>query len=203
MNQHLETGLCILCNQNPATWAQNLVWVEYAHNSLPSATTGMTPFQVVFGYQQPLFPALESDATVPSASALVRRCHLAWRRARQILLRSIQAYTTTANRHRSTPPCYKPGQRVWLSTTDLPLKVECKKLAPRFIGPFPIAKVINPVAVPPPAPAWFVDGGPAYTVRRLLRSRKGGVDSNTWLIGRVMPQRNVPGYQPAMFWIPL
>lgn len=47
----------------------------------------------------------------------------------------------------SDPPDYQVGQRVWLSTKDLSLKVEGCKLAPRFIGPLPNFKIINPVAV--------------------------------------------------------
>lgn len=37
--------------------------------------------------------------------------------------------------------------REWLSTQNLPLCVESCKLAPCFVWPFPVSKVINPAAV--------------------------------------------------------
>ncbi|KAI3376567.1 hypothetical protein L3Q82_017016 [Scortum barcoo] len=51
------------------------------------------------------------------------------------------------DRHRRPAPTYLPGQKVWLPTKDLPLHVHTRKLAPRFVGPFPVSKVITPVSV--------------------------------------------------------
>lgn len=36
---------------------------------------------------------------------------------------------------------------MYLSTKYLKLRLPCKKLGPKFLGPFPIVRVINPVTV--------------------------------------------------------
>ncbi len=51
----------------------------------------------------------------------------------------------TADLRRSDAPPYQLGQKVWLSTRDIRLHLPCRKLAPRYVGPFTIQRQINPV----------------------------------------------------------
>lgn len=53
-NQDLETAIRCITARNPTSWSSFLPWLEYAHNTLTSATTGMTPFTAAYGYQPPL-----------------------------------------------------------------------------------------------------------------------------------------------------
>ena len=147
LNQELETTLRCLVFQNQTTWSNHLTWVEFAHNTLPTAATGLSPFHCANGYQPLLFSTNEGEVTVPSAHALIRRCRRVWAGARQSLLRSSTRMKAVADVHRRATPLYGPGQKVWLFTKDLPLQVASKKLAPRFVGPFSVSKVINPVSV--------------------------------------------------------
>ena len=71
LNQQLETSLRCVVHQNPSTWRKHLVWVEYAHNSLPTSATGLSPFHCALGYEPPLFPDNEMEVSVPSAYAMV------------------------------------------------------------------------------------------------------------------------------------
>ncbi len=66
-NQDLERVLRCVASAEPSSWSSRLTMVEYAHNSLPVSSTGLSPFQCCLGYQPPLSPSQESDAIVPSA----------------------------------------------------------------------------------------------------------------------------------------
>ena len=55
-NQNLETTLRFLVSANPTTWSQQLVWVEYARNTLPCSATGLSPLECCLGLG--LAPAL-------------------------------------------------------------------------------------------------------------------------------------------------
>lgn len=54
-NQILGRMLCTLAFRNPSSWCEQLPWVKYTHNSLPSLATGLSPFQSSLSYQPPLF----------------------------------------------------------------------------------------------------------------------------------------------------
>ncbi|XP_078798004.1 uncharacterized protein LOC101158741 isoform X1 [Oryzias latipes] len=146
-NQDLEVALRCVCSRHQSSWSTLLPWVEYAHNALTSSASGMSPFEGSLGYQPPLFPEQEREVAVPSVQHLYRRCRRIWREARAALLRSSAANKRLADRHRLPAPTYTPGQSVLLSTSNIKLRTESRKLAPKFIGPFVVEKVINPVAV--------------------------------------------------------
>ena len=148
-----------------------------------------------------LFPSQEAEIAVPSVRAHILRCQRTWNKARAALLRASTRSQRQANRHRTPAPKYVPGQKVWLSTKDLQLKVTSRKLAPRFVGPFEIEAIINPcavrlrlppslrvhvsllkpvsscplaVATPAPPPPRIIDNHPVWTVRWLLDFRPRG-----------------------------
>ena len=205
-NQEMEAALRCVSAAEPSSWSARLPWVEYAHNTLPNASSGMSPFLCSLGYEPPLFPDQEVEITVPSVQDNMRRCHSTWRRARAALLRASSRTQVQANRRRTPAPAYAPGDRVWLHSRDLPLQVDSRKLAPRYVGPFEVEAIVNPCAVrlklpasfrrihptfhvsqlkpvqssalsPPvvaPPPPRMLDGGPVYTVRRILDMRRRG-----------------------------
>ncbi|KAK3516722.1 hypothetical protein QTP70_022517 [Hemibagrus guttatus] len=113
---------------------------------LTHSSTGLTPFQCVLGYQPPLFPWSGEPSSVPAVEEWYRLSQEVWERAHVRLQRAVRRQRIQADRHRCPHPAYQVGQRVWLSTRNLRLKLPCRKLSPKFIGLFEIILQVNLVA---------------------------------------------------------
>ncbi len=113
------------------------------------------PFQCILGFQPPLFPWSGEPSELPAINSWLQRSEEVWNEAHTHLQRAVLRTQEQANRHRRPNPDYQPGQWVWLSTRDLCLRLPCKKLSPRYVGPFKITRQITPVSFRLALPAHY------------------------------------------------
>ncbi|KAL0163498.1 hypothetical protein M9458_039251 [Cirrhinus mrigala] len=91
-NQQLERYLRCFASEHQRSWASNLIWGELSNNLHTSSTTGLSPFEVCYGFQPPIFEHQEPEVEVPSAQQLVRRCQRLWNHARAAIQKTNQRY---------------------------------------------------------------------------------------------------------------
>ena len=123
-------------------WATKLPAIEFAMNSARSSTTGFTPFYLNYG-RNPSPMIWKGEEVYPGVRQFAEKMKDAIMSAHDAIIASRIQQTTQANRKRQ-PATFAEGDLVYLSTKNISLpKGRARKLAPKYLGPFPITKVIK------------------------------------------------------------
>src|SRR6266446_5503855 len=124
---------------NPNGWVDWLTLATAVHNNRTNVTTGLSPNQILLGYN----PVLNTEESPRTTNDLVEMRSKAMN---QNCKNAIWVLNKSSDQSSPPPSQYKPGQQVWLDATHLKLPHQKAKLTPRRLGPFRITKEISPVA---------------------------------------------------------
>ena len=216
-NKTLEIMLRSVVDFTQDDWDEHLAAAELAFNNSKNATTGFTPFYMVYGREarMPLDLALApltKAADNPAAAEATAR----WRAA----LQQASANTTQQQKRQKhyadlarRDARFAVDDRVLLSTEHLALIGErrrTRKLTERFIGPYRVKRVVNANAYELELPASlkihpvinishlkeYRDGVRAFPDRpvRLTRPEPEAIDDNgapEWLVERLLDHRKI------------
>ncbi len=107
--------------------------------------TGLTPFQFILGFQPPLFPVSETYQR-PFGEWLDQRSEETWDQAHQHLRQAVRRQQLRQTDIGVRTQTITPDHGCGLSTRDLRLHLPCRKLSPRYVGPYQIRRQITPVS---------------------------------------------------------
>jgi len=172
-NRTLEEALRAYVSSRHDDWDKHLTAVEFAYNNSVNASTGYTPFYLNYALHPATPAALTSGTTVvtscPTVDQFVETLRTVMLHARDNLVAAQQSQKRHADTRRR-PASFAVGDRVYLSTANLDLRPS-HKLQPRWIGPFAIKRVVNPVAFELDLPTQYRRIHPIFH-SSLLRSHK-------------------------------
>lgn len=128
-------------------WDTLLAPLEIAYNNAVNASTGCSPYYLNYGDHPNLPGSLYNHQTTANqgVNELVSSLTQAMANAKAKLAQAAQRQIRFANEHRRHVTL-QVGDLVYLSTQDLKLPGPARKFQPRWIGPFPVISVVNPVA---------------------------------------------------------
>ena len=143
VNQSLEQYLRMFCNYDQDDWYELLPLAEYVYNNSITSAIGFTPFYANYGFNPKTMWLKQADAKNPAATYYAHWMEQVHRRCLEHLEQTRDRMGKYYDRTRTSPPPFKPGDKVLLDSRNLRTVRSSKKLNHKIVGPFPILDMVS------------------------------------------------------------
>jgi transposase InsO family protein len=145
VNQSLEHYLRTYCCYEQNDWVEKLPMAEWVYNTSIHSAHGQTPAMTLRGYQ-PRGPSDPPSSKPPARAKKAEERAEQIRRSREhtqtLLKASNEAYAKWYNR-KKTDMTFSVGQQVLVNSKHINQRRPHRKLADKYLGPFPIIDIIG------------------------------------------------------------
>ncbi|MBW0533952.1 hypothetical protein O181_073667 [Austropuccinia psidii MF-1] len=117
-------------------WHTLLPLAEFAYNNAEHSSTKKSPFFTIYG-RNPRFYSIHISQDSPSGK-LSTKLQSVQQVVKEELESEIRRFKKYADRNRSIPPDFQPGDKVWLASKSIKTMIPTKKLSERLLGPFEV-----------------------------------------------------------------
>ncbi|GIL73611.1 hypothetical protein Vretifemale_3774, partial [Volvox reticuliferus] len=146
-NRTLGDMLRNFAGRTPLVWDTYLTAAEFAINNAVNRSTGQSPFFLTYGFHPALPVWRELEVYVPAAKTFAKTFLSRMTDAKSCLDAAQQRATEYYNKSKRDV-VFSEGQMVLLSTKNLRSFAEgSRKLLPRWIGPYPVVRMVGNAAV--------------------------------------------------------
>jgi hypothetical protein len=179
VNQILKDMLRACVLEHPGSWDQNLPWAEFSYNNSYQESLKMAPFEVLYGQRCCiLLNWIEHGEKMIFGPNIIEEAEMIVRRVQDNLKAAKSRQETYANKRRR-PLEFEDGNHVYLRVS--PMKGMKRfgvkgKLAPRYIGSFPILEKCGTVAYNLDLPPSLAGVHDIFHMSQLKKCLKAHVD---------------------------
>ena len=169
LNQELEQYIRLFVNERQDNWDELLSMGEFAYNNHVHSATQHTPFLLDTGRNPRMgFEPNSEPSPKEAVNEFVDRMKSTLEEAKSALAKSKEEMATYYNRRRTPAPVYKPGDRVFLDSSDIRTTRPSQKFAHRYLGPFVVERAISKHAYRLKLPKSMAQIHPVFHVVKLL-----------------------------------
>jgi len=147
VNQELDQYLWLFVNERQDDWYDLLPMAEFQHNNHVHSATQQPPFLLDTGRLPHMgFEPQQNPSGLETVNEFMERMKTAIEEAKSAIRKAQDDMKKYYDRRRTLAPVFKPGDKVFLDTSDIWTMCPSQKLSHRQLGSFVVERRIGPMA---------------------------------------------------------